>query len=1223
MKIVLESERFMEGKNYVLGLDVGISSVGWGLLELDEFGNPYKILDVGSRIFTPGEVEKTGDSRAKERREKRGARRVSRRREFRLDRVRNLLYEKGFLKGNITSNIVSEKNEELSLLFDKMINSYYKDKNTNPYKLKVEALDRKLSNEELAIILVHYAKKRGYKSNREEALSSDSGKVLSAISDNVKIMQDRHYRTISEMYVNDEKFKDKIKNSPNDYKVSVTNEMYLEEINKVLDKQIEYGLIDKKFKIEYLEIYNSRRSYAKGPGGDSPYGGDLIEKMTGKCAFDQFPRAPKMAFSSELFVVLTKLVNLKYKADGSEYVSLTEEEIKKVVTLAKNKKTISYKDLVKIIDKDNVVFKNLSLSKNEYKKLIGEFKKKLNIDKSEKIDIAELSLDDKNIYTRLYNDKLFGKTFVEMRGYHALKSVISKCYSNEVWLSIQDDIEFLDELALYCTNYKLNEDILNKIKSSKVINNIYADIHFVENLPNFKDHLMLSTNIIRKLIPLMMGGTPYDKAMDTLGYSHSDSFFRKSEKKDLLVPVSVDENITNQRVIRSLTQTRKVINSVIKKYGLPKVINVETARDLAKSRQERNEIAKDNLIKQENNERDKKFLVENGLFECTEKITGNDLLKFRLWKEQNEFCGYSMKKINITDLFSNNIVQIDHILPYSRTYNDNYLNKTLVYTKENQEKGNRTPYEWFGNTSKWNEYVAYINHLMIPAKKKENYLLKKLDLDTEREMRDQNLNDTKYISRELSSLIKAYLNVEQVNMYSGAITSKLRARWGFNRLTHSYISSTYLLPNNMKEGIKKDRDNHLHHAIDALVIAAITPSLQQKITLYEKFSRYIDGLTRSALNNVNLENGKEIFGEYYNDKTGEIDDISFREYLIEQTNEKNIKFNKHNISRLEFPLPYKNFTEEAKLRVYEQNLDILKWNLKNLHTYNHDDLNRIHPLIPSIAKAKISGKMHEETYYGIKKIIINNENKKIYKTLRKPIEKVKRRDLENIPDKNGGSKDIYNTLVNWFENYETGEEVLKNNGGKYPVSQNDKEGKEIKKLKIYTEYKNNGHMINHSNVEKGEIYKIDIFKSRNDADDKLYFVAYDMLEIKKINTMRKTGVVDVDFCLKVDYGQGKNTMILPYKSIIDNYKLYVSLVKNDLIKITTKDGRESVAYVVGCSSGMFEVKSKIGDGYDLINCKEGDNQIFSSQRKRYQITISTIKELKKLSINILGEISGL
>ena len=86
-----------------------------------------------------------------------------------------------------------------------MINNYYKSKNTNPYRLKVEALSRRLSNEELSIILVHYAKKRGYKSNREEASDKESGKVLSAIRENEKIMKENNYRTISEMYTNDEK----------------------------------------------------------------------------------------------------------------------------------------------------------------------------------------------------------------------------------------------------------------------------------------------------------------------------------------------------------------------------------------------------------------------------------------------------------------------------------------------------------------------------------------------------------------------------------------------------------------------------------------------------------------------------------------------------------------------------------------------------------------------------------------------------------------------------------------------------------------------------------------------------------------------------------------------------------------------------------------------------------------------------------------------------------
>ena len=1206
-------------KNYILGLDIGISSVGWGLLELDANNNPYKIIDVGSRIFTPGEVEKTGDSRAKERREKRGARRISRRREFRLDRVRNLLYENGYLKGNINSNIVSEKNEELSIIFDNMINNYYKEKNSNPYKLKVEALDRKLTNEELSIILVHYAKKRGYKSNREEASDNDSGKVLSAIKENEKIMNENNYRTISEMYIKDEKFKNKIKNSPGDYKISVTNEMYLKEINMVLNSQIKFGLITDDFKNQYLEIYNSRRSYAKGPGGNSPYGGDLIERMTGKCNFDGKPRAPKRAPSSELYVSLTKLVNLKYKKEDNEYTRLTNEEIKEIIEKAKDKKIITYKDLAKELD-GNIEFKDLSLSKKEYGKVIEELKKKLNISKEESINISNLNSNDRELFNTLYNEKLLSKTLIELKGYHALKDSIIKAYSNDIWKKFKDNIELLDELALYCTNYKINEDILNKIKESENIENIFEDIHFIELLPNFKDHLMLSTDLIKKLIPLMLEGNTYDKAMNILGYNHSDINGDK-EKKDLLVPICVDDNITNQRVIRSLTQTRKVINSIIKKYGMPKIINIETARELAKSRQERNEIAKNNVEKQAENEKIKNQLVELGLFVSTDKISSTDLLKYKLWKEQNEFCGYSMKKISIEDLFGNNIVQIDHILPYSRTYNDNYLNKTLVYTKENQEKGNRTPYEWFGKTQKWDEYEAYINNLTISQKKKDNYLLKKLDFDTEREMRDQNLNDTKYISKELSSLIKAYLNVEKVNMYPGAITSKLRARWGFNRLTHSYISKTYRLPEDMKKDINKDRDNHLHHAMDALVIASITPSLQQKITLYEKFSRYIDGLTKKTIENLNIENGKEILGEYYDDTTGEIKDINIIEYIKKQLEEEHIYYNKHNISRLEFPLPYENFDKEAKLRVYEQDLDTLKWNLKSYNTYTQKDIDNVHTLIPSIAKTKVSGKMHEETYYGIKEIG-KDEDKKIYKTLRTPIEKVKRKDLDNIPDRLGGSKDVYESLVEWFGDYEVGEEVLKANGNKYPVSKSDKEHKEIKKLKLYSEYKNTGHMINKSNVEKGGIYRIDVFKSKDKDDDKLYFAAYDILEIKKINTLREKNMVDDNFNIKLDYGQGKNNKIISYTDIINNYDLYCTLNKNDLIKITTKDGKESIAYVVGCSSGMLEVKSKLGDGYDIIVNDYNENNIFSKQRDRYTTTISTIKEIEKLSISVLGEISG-
>ena len=850
------------------------------------------------------------------------------------------------------------------------------------------------------------------------------------------------------------------------------------------------------------------------------------------------------------------------------------------------------------------------MSKKEYIKVIDELKKKLDIPKDKRVDINSLTSKEKELYDELYNKALYSKTLFELNGYHELRKVFEKCYGKEEWDNIKDNIDMLDELARLCTNYKTNDDIKSGIENSVIIPNKYSDMEFIEKLPNFKDHLMLSTELIKKLIPIMLEGKRYDEAMEALNYSHSDIYGNKT-KHDLLLPINSVSTIRNQRVIRSLSQARKVLNAIIKKYGSPKIINIETAKELAKTVKERREIEKYQLERKEENDKTKQLLLELNLFDSTDKITSNDLLKYRLWKEQKECCGYSGKKIKIEELFDKNVVQIDHILPYSRTFNDNYLNKTLVFTKENQDKRERTPFEWFGNTDRWDKYESFINSLAIPLKKKDNYLMRNLDFDTARAMRDQNLNDTKYISKELASIIKAYLNVEKVNMYSGSLTAKLRARWGFNRLTHSYISKNYIMPNDMKEDIKKDRDNHLHHAMDALVIASITPSLEQKITLYEKFSRYIDGLTEKQLNNLTEQEIKEYDGIFYNDETGEVDDVSFRKYAREELLKKHITYGKHDIARLEFPLPYEKFDDEAKLRVYEQNLDVLKWNLKEFNTYTNKDIENVKVLTPSLAKPKISGQMHEETYYGTVK---DKDNVIIYKTLRTLLTKVKRKDLETIPDRLSGSKDIYNALVEWFGDKENGADALKANNGKYPINPNDKEQKEIKKIKLYSPYKNTGHMVNGSNVEKGGIYQIDVLKSKDKTDDRLYFVAYDLFDLKKVSNNK----ID-DLNVKLEYGQGINYVIMTYKDMLKKYDIMLKLNKNDLIRVKNKEDKESIGYVVGMTSGMFEIKSKIGDGQDLI----GNNNIFSIKRSQYYITVSTIKSIDKLSINLLGEISGL
>jgi CRISPR-associated endonuclease Csn1 len=73
--------------------------------------------------------------------------------------------------------------------------------------------------------------------------------------------------------------------------------------------------------------------------------------------------------------------------------------------------------------------------------------------------------------------------------------------------------------------------------------------------------------------------------------------------------------------------------------------------------------------------------------------SGFDILKYKLWKEQDCKCAYSGETIPIERLFEDSYCQVDHVIPYSQSMDDSYNNKVLVLTKENQEKRNETPFQ--------------------------------------------------------------------------------------------------------------------------------------------------------------------------------------------------------------------------------------------------------------------------------------------------------------------------------------------------------------------------------------------------------------------------------------------------------------------------------------------------------------------------------------------------
>lgn len=279
-------------------------------------------------------------------------------------------------------------------------------------------------------------------------------------------------------------------------------------------------------------------------------------------------------------------------------------------------------------------------------------------------------------------------------------------------------------------------------------------------------------------------------------------------------------------VLRAIKEYRKVLNALLKKYGKVHKINIELAREVGKNYSQRAKIEKE----QNENYKAKK----DAELECEKlglKINSKNILKLRLFKEQKEFCAYSGEKIKISDLQDEKMLEIDHIYPYSRSFDDSYMNKVLVFTKQNQEKLNQTPFEAFGNDSaKWQKIEVLAKNL--PTKKQKRILDKNYKDKEQKDFKDRNLNDTRYIARLVLNYTKDYLDFlplsddentklndthkgskVHVEAKSGMLTSALRHTWGFST---------------------KDRNNHLHHAIDAVIIAYANNSIVKAFSDFKK-----------------------------------------------------------------------------------------------------------------------------------------------------------------------------------------------------------------------------------------------------------------------------------------------------------------------------------------------------------------------------------------------------
>ena len=537
-----------------------------------------------------------------------------------------------------------------------------------------------------------------------------------------------------------------------------------------------------------------------------------IYNMVGYCVHEpKEKRAPKSSPTAELITLYQRLNNVRFSAySPEEEKSFSKEDKKKIKNcLLNEKKEIKYSEVRKLLKLDqNLLFKEVE-KKNEKKEI-----------------------------------------FAKMPAYWQIKDVITEEIPSIIWESLKTDIKTLDTLAEVATYYK-NPISVEKELSKRGIKD--KDLIKLTNLLDFDKVLNLSFKAMKKILPHLEAGEVYTEACRKAGYSSGGILKDWELDKKGNLPV-VDQNDPKAEAIsmnpvafRSVTQVRKVVNAIIKKHGRPDFIKIETGRKIGKGAIERKKIE----------EGQKKFreiqadAVKNFKSLFQRQPRGEELLKYRFWKEQqDQHCIYSMKRIESQE-FVNNIenFQIDHILPLSRSQDDSLNNKVLSYTSENQNKGNRIPYEYFGqDKERWEKFSNFILGFQKNNKIKEVKVKRLLRENYNNEgFLERNINDTRYIARFVMNYLKCLYNEEpllngkkkqRVFTTNGQVTGFLRKRWiGSLKKAADAGKAGLSATKEEIETITKNREgSDKHHAIDATIVALTNPSMVQKITRFYQAS---------------------------------------------------------------------------------------------------------------------------------------------------------------------------------------------------------------------------------------------------------------------------------------------------------------------------------------------------------------------------------------------------
>jgi len=766
-----------------LGIDLGTNSLGWAAVTLDAELEPCGLKDWGVRIFPDGRDPQKGESLAVERRTARGMRRNRDRKQRRVRRFAGLLEEFG-----------------LSVATD-----------ISPYAARDLAARKPVDAPTLGRALLHLCRRRGFQSNR---IADSNDKETGNLKVQMNLLQAHLDATGSTLgqFLYERLLAGEHVRFRGGQPVTITidgkpqpvypkRSMYMDEFQTIRDVQGNTLLSDEQWNALETGIAFQR---------------PLMRQAVGRCTFEEEERGSRHLPISQTFRIVQEANNLRYLHRGTVY-ELTQEQRTALINALQKQKTLAFSAIrTKLLKLPRDSEFNLeSLRRKELDGNTTAFSMRKLFAEHE-MDWDTLSPDRQNSLVQCILEAQTREDFDKAnvsQGWNLSASLLDACYG----------------------------------------------VHFPSSIGH------LSVTAMQKLLPHMLTGMQYWDAATTVYGSHTAQGFETGEVLPELpyygrvlqgatTPIRAcgtaneDEiaygRIPNPTVHVALNQLRQVVNALIARHGNPYQIHIELARDLKIGKKRKAEIEKEIATHTKEADRRKKELIACGI----PNPSPADLLKMRLWEEladagETDSTGgmmridiYTGKPMSLRQCMSDE-VEIEHILPFSRTYDNTSANKTVTFRQTNRDKGNATPAEYMlmkGEAA----YTAMLERARQRLRKSKQWRFNKdaMDIFERAVMRQltaeekaeyleggteglfiaRQLKDTQYMARTAARyLVPVVGSSSRIIPVNGGVTSILRNKWKLDFAK--------------KKGTDEERNDHRHHAVDALVVALTSRSMLQRI----------------------------------------------------------------------------------------------------------------------------------------------------------------------------------------------------------------------------------------------------------------------------------------------------------------------------------------------------------------------------------------------------------